>query len=88
LVVVGVVYGVDIHSTIFTCSEEKFVAQFAEGDDEADVVTNGQNELEVAVAHLFTNFNGVVSAAGGQVAVQQFYDAIDNVKSLNVVEFE
>lgn len=73
---------------IFTCIEEKFVTQFAEGDDEADVVTNGLYAVEVAVAHLFKTFNGVVSAAGGQVAVQQFYVAIDNVKSLNVVEFE
>lgn len=88
MVVVGVVYGVDIHSTIFTCSEEKFVTQFAEGEDEADVIINGLNALEVAVAHLFKTFNGVVFAAGGEVSVQQFYDAIDTVKSLNVVEFE
>jgi hypothetical protein len=85
---VGVVYGVDIHSTIFTCSEEKFVAQFAEVDDEADVVTNGLYAVEVAVAHLFKIFNGVVFAAGGEVSVQQFGDAVDTVKSLNVVEFE
>ena len=73
---------------IFTCIEEKFVTQFAEGDDEADGVTNGLDELEVAVDVLIPDFNGIVSAAGGRVAVQQFYDAIDTVKSLNVLEFE